>query len=467
MLEKDLQRLVDQDKKLTEECTELKAKLDKEKSDHSSAKAELAKVKARMASSQQQLDSLEKTIAELDKTKKSKQQDERDVEQQVAQLLPDIQASHARIRALQAEYDRVNGDCNALEKSNAALRAQADQQGTVAAELEQSRAKVDDLLKQLNEINAARTEQEQEVEQLRKEEQQLKAARAKTEQLRKELEEGTGTSSMGSPSSGTKSSPSFLSGWTRSIWGQDENRAASPAEIADAQELAAVEKETEEWKAKAQELEKTLAELTKQRDDNAQAASRVESDAGGARASSTRTPSSAVSDGFDDAATTASYVPDQRTQALLTRMKDTIGGLKNKINELQKEENALRAENSKSAGRAVARERWLTAGALWLRSDAPDGVGRCITRSRDRVRFLFVWICLATDRVYGLVRFGSVHSVQRQFWQMRPVRELTERERARSSATRSHNQTILVCLEPRPSPPCPTHPFRYKQDERN
>lgn len=44
----------------------------------------------------------------------------------------------------------------------------------------------------------------------------------------------------------------------------------------------------------------------------------------------------------------AQHVPDQRTQTLLNRMRETVKSLKNKIHELQDEENTLRAENSES-----------------------------------------------------------------------------------------------------------------------
>lgn len=56
-------------------------------------------------------------------------------------------------------------------------------------------------------------------------------------------------------------------------------------------------------------------------------------------------PASTVSDGFDDN-TRAHYVPDQRTQLLLNRMRETVKSLTNKIHELQDEESTLRAENS-------------------------------------------------------------------------------------------------------------------------
>lgn len=57
-----------------------------------------------------------------------------------------------------------------------------------------------------------------------------------------------------------------------------------------------------------------------------------------------------MSDGFDDNGG-AQYVPDQRTQTLLKRMRDTVGSLKTKIRDLQEEETTLRAENSKSSDR--------------------------------------------------------------------------------------------------------------------
>lgn len=289
----------------------------------------------------------------------------------MADLLPEIEASHARIKKLQTEFDETNSMCALLETSNAGLREQIEQQGNLALELQQSRSRLPDLIQQVDSLKAAEKERAELEATLKQEEARLAEAKATLEVTKAPAADGAGAT----PASG------LFSSLARSFWSQS-GKADTPVAKQQLAEIEEIEKETVEWKEKALKLEQELAELTKARDaEGTHASSQFElllspesqaltlstsvyagaSDYSADPTSSGRPPSSAG--GFDDAggAATGPFVPDQRTQTLLDRLRDTVKTLKTKIQELQEEENALRADNSE-CHLATAARRWSRAG---------------------------------------------------------------------------------------------------------
>lgn len=183
------------------------------------------------------------------------------VDAQVASLLPDIAASHERIKKLQAEFDQTTAQCTTLEASNAGLRTQISQQNDLATELQQARAKIPGLIQQVETLKKAEADRKVLEDQLKEEEKKLDEARAKVEEIRKN----------GGPSG---ADVGLLSALAKSLWGKTDSQAAKDQQA----ELEEIERETAEWKAKAERLEETLQELTRARqEDAAQGASKLTS----------------------------------------------------------------------------------------------------------------------------------------------------------------------------------------------
>ncbi len=175
----------------------------------------------------------------------------RRVDAQVASLLPDIAASHDRIKKLQVEFDQTTAQCTTLEASNAGLRAQIAQQNDLATELQQARAKIPGLVAQVETLKKAEADRKVLEDQLKEEERKLDEARAKVEEIRKN----------GGP---TGADVGILSALAKSLWGKSDSAAAREQQA----ELEEIERETQEWKAKAERLEETLQELTRARQED-------------------------------------------------------------------------------------------------------------------------------------------------------------------------------------------------------
>ena len=179
------------------------------------------------------------------------------VEAQVASLLPDIAASHKRIKMLQAEFDQTTVQCTTLEASNAALRSQVAQQNDLAVELHQARTKIPGLVAQVEALKKAGDERKVLEEELKEEERKLDEARAKVDEIRK----------GGGP---TAADVGILTTLAKSLWGKTDSAAVKEQLVG----LEEIERETAEWRAKAERLEETLQELTRARqEDHAQGSS--------------------------------------------------------------------------------------------------------------------------------------------------------------------------------------------------
>lgn len=70
-MERDLAKLIEEDKGLAQDCEKLQQQLKNDRNKHKAARAELAEVKTRLANSTRQLQALEKTKAELEEAKKN------------------------------------------------------------------------------------------------------------------------------------------------------------------------------------------------------------------------------------------------------------------------------------------------------------------------------------------------------------------------------------------------------------